>query len=1055
MATERGTISAVENGLLNPVMGMLETTDCTVMGQKSVFYIDDYNLTGVSPGQHITIHLLSSDLDTVIEIYDASNLDTRLFRNDDANEENRDSQVSFMVENNIQYVVRVSSSDEEETGEYRLSGSVFDSEAYDADNNGVLIVADGDGFQWDFFGDGAVNNGTNDAFDQDDDLDIQGGGFLRFESDEVDPDVFVEFDDLQFEENGREIVIGPLRVELEDPKDEEVLVTRKIYVPEDQGWVRYLEIITNLSGETVDFEVDIITDPGSDFDTVVVATSSGDQFFSIIDNWIITDDGQDGSQDPVLLHVIAGEGGTRPEVVAFADETFQEGALDEIVYEYGLELAPGETQIVMHFLAQNGNRETAQEKAVALANLGLDALEGLSAAEIQQVVNWVTTGLVINDVTVEEGNEGNTNAVFTVTLLSPTTEQVTLDYATADGTAEAGTDYVATSGTLTFAPEVTTQTITVEVIGDTTEELRENFLVNLSNASNTEIVRGQGTGTIATDDLIPVDLELSLLVDVSASVDNQEYQQLIEAYAAAFEGGIEGPVGVNLILWSGANQQEESVGWTVIDSLEASQAFAQQIRDTLLPPSNRPFSGGSAPGAAINFAISRFNGNGLDARRSAISLAGDGEGNSVATAAAARDNALAAGIDVINGIVIDDETRNVQEFYRSSATGGANPDGAPAVVLSANTFGDLTSVLTEQAQILASPPQISIADLSQGEGNGVTEFVFTVNLSQANDYPITVNYATADGTAIAGLDYTLTSGTLTFNPGQTSQTITVQVIGDNRVELDETFSVNLSNATNADIAADNQAIGTIENEDQIQLSNSSIDENSADGAVVGTLTATDPDDSESFTFTLEDDAEGRFDIVNNELRVESGSLLDFEAATSYDITVTATDTGGNPFEETFTITVSNVNEAPTLENIEKTALEDEDITFDVADFTSAFEDEDEDNLRSIEIEALMFGVLRLNSNVVQINDVISLNDIGNLEYTPPENATGEQIAFQITAGDGTNDSNTADVIINLTPVNDAPSFTLPGDSNQTNSAGDAVTLENFATNILLGPNNEA
>jgi hypothetical protein len=77
---------------------------------------------------------------------------------------------------------------------------------------------------------------------------------------------------------------------------------------------------------------------------------------------------------------------------------------------------------------------------------------------------------------------------------------VTVNYATANGTATAGSDYNATSGTLTFAPGVTTQTITVQVRGDTTPEANETFAVNLSGASNATIADSQGVGTIINND---------------------------------------------------------------------------------------------------------------------------------------------------------------------------------------------------------------------------------------------------------------------------------------------------------------------------------------------------------------------------------------------------------------------------------------------------------------------------------------------------------------------------------------------------------------------------
>ena len=88
------------------------------------------------------------------------------------------------------------------------------------------------------------------------------------------------------------------------------------------------------------------------------------------------------------------------------------------------------------------------------------------------------------------------------------------------------------------------------------------------------------------------------------------------------------------------------------------------------------------------------------------------------------------------------------------------------------------------------------------EGNtGTKSVTFTVTLSAASDAPVTVTYATADGTAtLAGGDYRAASGTLTFAPGQTSKTITVLVNGDRLAEADEYFYVNLTGATSAGIA---------------------------------------------------------------------------------------------------------------------------------------------------------------------------------------------------------------------------------------------------------------
>jgi hypothetical protein len=111
--------------------------------------------------------------------------------------------------------------------------------------------------------------------------------------------------------------------------------------------------------------------------------------------------------------------------------------------------------------------------------------------------------LSISDASVTEGNAGPVSAVFTVTLSAASGRVVSVTYATADGTASAGTDYISTGGTLTFAPGETTRTLTVTVNGDTLDEPNETFTVNLSNAVNAAIADGQGVGTIRDDDPEP------------------------------------------------------------------------------------------------------------------------------------------------------------------------------------------------------------------------------------------------------------------------------------------------------------------------------------------------------------------------------------------------------------------------------------------------------------------------------------------------------------------------------------------------------------------------
>ena len=111
-------------------------------------------------------------------------------------------------------------------------------------------------------------------------------------------------------------------------------------------------------------------------------------------------------------------------------------------------------------------------------------------------------------------------------------------------------------------------------------------------------------------------------------------------------------------------------------------------------------------------------------------------------------------------------------------------------------------------------PTLSVADTAVTEGNsGTTPMNFAVTLTAANSKPVTVSYATADGSARSPDDYVATSGSLTFNPGETAKNVTVLVKGDTINETDETFSLNLSSPSNAAIGRA-QAFGTIVDDEQ-------------------------------------------------------------------------------------------------------------------------------------------------------------------------------------------------------------------------------------------------
>lgn len=234
---------------------------------------------------------------------------------------------------------------------------------------------DSDGYRWDIWGNGSIGDGSNDAYD---------GGLYH--------NGFPDFVKGVMEDNDREVAIGNANLG-------DISVTRKVYVPNNQAFARFLEIVTNNGATATNYTVNLNTNLGSDYGTVVVNTSSNDTNFTTNDNWIVTDD-IDAGGDPTMLHVIAGEGAARPSTV------FTQS--DSLNYTYDLTLQPGETKIVMHFASQNVDRATALTKASQLTDLGLDALAGMSEEELQQVVNFAT-----QEDDDPDGNPGNDSLVGT------------------------------------------------------------------------------------------------------------------------------------------------------------------------------------------------------------------------------------------------------------------------------------------------------------------------------------------------------------------------------------------------------------------------------------------------------------------------------------------------------------------------------------------------------------------------------------------------------------------------------------------------------------------
>ena len=136
----------------------------------------------------------------------------------------------------------------------------------------------------------------------------------------------------------------------------------------------------------------------------------------------------------------------------------------------------------------------------------------------------------------------------------------------------------------------------------------------------------------------------------------------------------------------------------------------------------------------------------------------------------------------------------------------------------------------------------------------------------------------------------------------------------------------------------------------ISLGNASVDEN-ASGAVIGNVTVADVDDGDSHSFALDD---GRFEIVNGQLRLKDGESLDFEVEDQVEITVTATDSGGLSTSETFAITVNDLNDVPVIGSPGLTVSEGALVTVTAADLAVADAD-DADSAVTVQVSGVTGG----------------------------------------------------------------------------------------------------
>lgn len=190
-----------------------------------------------------------------------------------------------------------------------------------------------------------------------------------------------------------------------------------------------------------------------------------------------------------------------------------------------------------------------------------------------------------------------------------------------------------------------------------------------------------------------VDTELLLLVDISGSINDKEFEQMMGSYARAMtsssvldaiQSGATGSIATAVMFWAGASEQQVGVSWMKISDLASANQFAQAVTAAV-----KPFAGKTALATAMNVAVPLFGketggtDNGFTSLAQIMSIAGDGVDNDSGTRTRdrsiyvdqARDAALAAGVDMINGLALNDNngidrSDSIRQYYAAHVIGG-------------------------------------------------------------------------------------------------------------------------------------------------------------------------------------------------------------------------------------------------------------------------------------------------------------------------------------------------------------------------------------------------
>ena len=431
--------------------------------------------------------------------------------------------------------------------------------------------------------------------------------------------------------------------------------------------------------------------------------------------------------------------------------------------------------------------------------------------------------LKVSDVTVTEG-EGAT-AEFTVSLNAPVTAAVYFDYTTEDGSARDGADYTGGSGTAFLANGDTSVTISVDIANDDVWTGDRSFTLKISDAVYAAISDDSGTATIKDDEPQPLIArftnmpsgnhgESNFTFNISFNQDvATQYLVMQNDAMTVTNGEISRAERINgsRDFWSITIEPDSGADVTVhlpaTESCSDTGAICTQGDD---PQKLSNSVTQTFVGTALNVRFaSNANHNGKDAFTAELIFSEE----TGTTAAELKDHALTTQGGSITSVAAKTEGST------RAWTVTLQPSGLGHLTITLTGATDCATdghVCTAGGKLLShtlikkiyGPVQLSISDVATTEGEGAT-LTFTVTAENDTVNKYTVSYATSDGTATAGEDYTATSGVLAYTYGAGPLTVSVLVLNDEDDEDDETVILTLSNPSDYVHIADGEATGTI------------------------------------------------------------------------------------------------------------------------------------------------------------------------------------------------------------------------------------------------------